>query len=136
VTTEARSARAAEADPHKVLELLLARLRQLSLIRLDAVIAGVGAADRDALAAALADDLEHALGEAHEHAARILAALGRGPGPLAVARSVARRSADPATRQRWRAQLASRARLARDLHRLWAAAAAVLPVLEDADRAR
>lgn len=115
---------------------LLARLRQLSLIRLDAVLEGVGGDDRAELTDALADDLEHALGEAHDRAAQIVAALARGPGPLAVARTAARRSADPETRERWRSQLAARARLARDLHRLWAAAAAVLPVLEDADRAR
>lgn len=118
------------------LDPLLRRLRQLSLIRLDAVIEGAGAGDRAALAEALADDLAHALGEAHEHAARMVAALSRGPGPLAVTRTEARHAADPETRRRWKSQLASRARLARDLHRLWAAAAAVLPVLEDADRAR
>jgi hypothetical protein len=118
------------------LDRLLARLRQLSLIRLEAVVEGVAVTERAALTEALADDLEHALGEVHEHAASLLAALGRGPGPLAAVRTPARRSADPSTRERWRAQLAARARLARDLHRLWAAASAVLPVLEDADRSR
>ena len=118
------------------LDGLLVRLRQLSLIRLDAVIAGVSGEDRAEITEALASDLEDALGQAHERAAALLATLGRGPGPLAIAQTAARRSADPETRLRWRSQLQARARVARDLHRLWSAAEAVLPVLADADRAR
>lgn len=118
------------------LDGLLVRLRQLSLIRVDAVLAGAPPPERAALAEALAGDLEDALGQAHALAAEMVAELGRGPGPLAtaLARSSARRGAAPEVRERWRARLDRHARTARDLGRLWSAAAAVLPVLEDADR--
>ena len=116
------------------LEPLLARLRQLSLVRVDAVLAGTTGDERQALAAALVSDVEDALGEAHRRAQALVADLARGPGPLATPLTPARHRADPETRAAWRARLALQAGQARDLQRLYAAAAAVLPVLEEASR--
>lgn len=118
-------------------EPLIARLRQLSLIEIDAVLAGAPPEERGELARALVDDLEDALGQARERAAELVAQVGRGPAPLAFAAagSAARLGAAPEQPASWTGQLAARAAAARQLARLWAAAEAVVPRLLAADRA-
>jgi hypothetical protein len=118
------------------LEALIERLRQLSLIRLETVVAGAAAEDRPELARAFADDLEDALGRAREGAEALLAAMSRGPSPLsfAGAGSAARCAADPEQREMWSRRLLERAAAARELSRLWSAAAALIPALDEADR--
>jgi hypothetical protein len=122
------------SDPDR--EELIERLRQLSLVRLETVVAGAAAEDRAELARAFADDLEDALGRAREGAEALLAALTRGPSPLAFAAAggTARRSADPDQREMWSRRLLERAAAARELSRLWSAAAALIPALDEADR--
>lgn len=120
------------------LDELIARLRELSLVRLEAVLAGVPRNERPELASAFANDLADALECARRVAAELIGRLGAGPGPLSFldAGAEVRRGAGPETEQTWVVALEDRAGVARDLGRIWSAAAKVVPVLAAAERAR
>jgi hypothetical protein len=118
---------------------LLARLRQLSLVELESLLAGATGARRAELLSAHADDLLDALA----HARRRMAELGRevtaGPDPLAVLeapRSMRARGAASEGPGRLATRLAERAAACRDLARLDEAAALLLPRLFEIERRR
>jgi len=120
-------------------EHLLGRLRQLSLIDLDSLLAGASGARRAELLAAHADDLADALGQARTRMADLGREISAGPDPLVVL------DATPALRARGAAgegpgrlaaRLAERASACRDLARLEEAAALLLPRLFEIERRR
>ncbi|MGE0550088.1 MAG: hypothetical protein AB7O24_23030 [Kofleriaceae bacterium] len=117
-------------------EALAARLRDLSLVDLDALTAG--SADPRALVSAFADDVADALHAARNRMAEYRAALG-GTDPLIVVDTTARQrgseaggSAGARTQGRLRAQ----AEAARSLARLSELASGLAPKLFEADRRR
>lgn len=115
-------------------EALSARLRDLALVELDALIAG----GRQELVAAFADDVADALREARTRIAALRAQLG-GADPLNVLdTSVRQRASDagPAGAVRVRERLNAQADAARALARLADLAAALVPKLFEADRRR
>ena len=118
---------------------LLARLRQLSLVELESLLAGATGARHAELLSAYAGDLLHALA----HARRRMAELGRevtaGPDPLAVLeapQSLRARGAAGEGPGRLATRLAERAAACRDLARLDEAAALLLPRLFEIERRR
>jgi hypothetical protein len=119
-------------------EALAARLRDLTLVTLDALCAGKDGADGAALAAAYGEDVADALREARVR----LAALRQtqaGPDPLNVLELAPRqRASDAAAAGAGRAQdrLVTQADAARRFARLAELAAALLPRLFEADRRR
>lgn len=122
---------AADAD-----EALSTRLRDLSLVDLDALT--VGAPDTQALVASFADDVADALREARARIGALRASLG-GPDPLNVLDLQPRqRASDTATAgaQRMREKLVAHAEAARALARLSELAASLTPKLFEADRRR
>lgn len=115
-------------------EALSTRLRDLSLVELDALVAG----ERPGLVAAYADDVADALREARTRIAALRAQLG-GADPLGVLdASAGRRGSDAglAGADRIRARLAAQAEAARALARLADLASALVPRLFEADRRR
>lgn len=115
-------------------EALSTRLRDLSLVELDALIAG----DRGSLIAAYADDVADALREARARIAALRAQLG-GADPLQVVDATVRQRASDAGAaggDRVRARLVGQADAARALARLAELAAALVPRLFEADRRR
>jgi hypothetical protein len=120
-------------------ERLLGRLRQLSLVELDSLLAGAGPR-RGELLAALADDLIDALGQARQRMAELVREVASGPDPLAVLDATpAMRARGGATAEgpgRLAGRLAERAAACRDLARLEEAAALLLPRLFEIDRRR
>jgi hypothetical protein len=120
-------------------ERLLGRLRQLSLIDLDSLLAGCSGEARAELLDAHAGDLIDALGHARERIAELTREVTVGPDPLAIL------DAAPASRVRGAsgdgpvrlaARLAERAAACRDLSRLEEAAALLLPRLFEVERRR
>jgi len=115
-------------------EALSARLRDLSLVELDALaIAG-----RGALVAAYADDVADALREARTRIATLRAQLG-GADPLGVLDVTVRQRASDAGiagAERIRTRLVAQAEASRSLARLADLAAALVPKLFEADRRR
>jgi hypothetical protein len=119
------------ADPD---EALSTRLRDLSLVELDALTTG----DRTDLVAVFADDVADALREARARIAALRAQLG-GPDPLNVLDTTVRqRASDAGTSgaDRVRDRLTSQADAARALARLADLAAALVAKLFEADRRR
>jgi hypothetical protein len=115
-------------------EALSTRLRDLSLVELDALAAG----DRGGLIAAYADDVADALREARSRIGALRGQLG-GADPLGVLDAAARqRGSDTgaAGADRIRARLAAQAEAARALARLAGLASALVPKLFEADRRR
>lgn len=115
-------------------EALSTRLRDLSLVELDALTAG----GRDELIAAFADDVADALREARARIAALRAQLG-GPDPLNVLDTTVRQRASDAGAggsDRTRARLVAQAEAGRALARLADLAAALVPRLFEADRRR
>jgi hypothetical protein len=115
-------------------EALSMRLRDLSLVELDALILG-GHGD---LVGAFADDVADALREARGRIATLRAQLG-GADPLNVLDTTARqRGSDAGTAgaARVRERLAAQAEAGRALARLAELAAALVPKLFEADRRR
>ena len=117
-------------------EALSARLRDLSLVELDALVTGGG--DAQALLAAYADDVLDALREARARIAALRAQLG-GQDPLSVLDATVRQRASDAGAagaDRVRARLVAQADAGRAMARLAELAAALVPKLFEADRRR
>ena len=115
-------------------EALSARLRDLALVDLDALVVG----GRQDLVSAFADDVADALREARTRIAALRAQLG-GADPLNVLDLPARqRASDTAAAGagRLRDKLTTQAEAARGLARLADLAAALVPKLFEADRRR
>jgi hypothetical protein len=121
---------AAESD-----EALCLRLRDLALVDLDALVAGLPGTE---VVAAYADDVANALEEARTRVTALRATLG-GADPLNVLELPARRRASEAGTngaERIRARLVTQAEAARSLARVADLAAALVPKLFEADRRR
>ena len=87
-----RATSRAEADPD---ESLSTRLRDLALVEVDALTAGLDSAAAQALIAAFADDVADALREARTRIATLRQALA-GPDPLNVLETTPRQRASDA----------------------------------------
>ena len=121
--------------PHDLDEALSTRLRDLSLVEIDALVLG---AQSQALIAAFADDVADALREARTRIAALRSQLG-GADPLAVLDVSTRQRASDAGAagvDRIRARLAAHAEASRSLARLTDLAANLIPKLFEADRRR
>lgn len=120
-------------------DLLLGRLRQLSLIELDALTFGAAGAPRDELVAAYADDLADALVRARQRMAELVKSIASGPDPLQLASAppeVRARGGAGEAASRLAARLTDRAEACRQLARLDDACALLLPRLVEVDRKR
>ncbi len=118
-------------------EQLLSRLRQLSLVEVDSLLAGTSGAAREQLLATFAGDLQEALGQARARIGELAAAFTSGPDPLLlVSAESALRAREGASQAAGRAaeRLRQRAEAGRALARLGDAAAQLLPHLFEADR--
>jgi hypothetical protein len=118
---------------------LLGRLRQLSLVDIDALLAGSSGEHRSQLLAAFTDDLCDALGQARARIRDLAETELRGPDPLAlieVPPASRTSSAAAAGAERAAARLRARADACRALAQLDDAAALLLPRLFEADRRR
>jgi hypothetical protein len=116
-------------------EALSARLRDLALVEIDALLIGDRTQD---LIAAFADDVADALREARARIAALRSQLG-GADPLAVLDVTIRQrgsDAGAAGVDRLCARLAAQADASRALARLTALAAGLVPKLFEADRRR
>jgi hypothetical protein len=134
-TSQVASPAAAGPDPD---EALSTRLRDLALVELDALAAGLDGAAAQPLVAAFADDVADALREARTRIAALRAAFG-GADPLNVLDVPSRQRASDAGQagaERVRARLVAQAEAARALARLGELAAALVPKLFEADRRR
>lgn len=119
-------------------ELLSARLRDLALVELDALVAGLSADRAAELTADFADDVADALREARARLAERRAALG-GADPLNVVELPPRQRASDAGlagAERVRARLLAQAEASRAMAHLAELAAALVPRLFEADRRR
>lgn len=115
-------------------EALSARLRDLSLVDLDALVTG----GKHELVAAFADDVADALREARTRMTALRGQLG-GPDPLNVLEATVRqRASDTAVKGATGAatRLGTQADAARGLARLADLAASLVPKLFEADRRR
>jgi hypothetical protein len=115
-------------------ERLLGRLRQLSLIDLDSLLAGASGSQHDELVAAHAADLTDALGQARRRMGELTAEVAAGPDPLAALDSPA--APREAAGQGLAARLVERAAAGRALARLEEAVALLLPRLFEVERRR
>jgi hypothetical protein len=116
-------------------EALSARLRDLALVEIDALLIGDRAQE---LVAAFADDVADALREARTRIAALRSQLG-GADPLAVLDVTTRQRASDAGAagvDRIRTRLAAQADASRALARLTDLAAGLVPKLFEADRRR
>ena len=137
VTTQTSviGARDASADPDEALSV---RLRDLALVDLDALCAGLDGDHGAQMAAAYADDIADALREARTRIAALRQQLG-GPDPLSVLDLQPRQRASDAAHAgaaRTREKLGGQAEAARALARLADLAAGLVPKLFEADRRR
>ncbi len=118
-------------------DALLARLRQLSLVDVDALLVGAPAARYPELCAAYADDLRDALAVTRERMKQLAERAARGPDPLGLLDlppELRAREGAPAAAARAAAELHARAEARRALARLEDAAAMLLARLVEADR--
>lgn len=116
-------------------EALSTRLRDLSLVEIDALLVGDHAQE---LVAAFADDVADALREARTRISALRSQLG-GADPLSVLEVTTRQRASDAGAagvERIRTRLAAQAESARALARLTDLAAGLIPKLFEADRRR
>ena len=119
-------------------ELLSTRLRDLALVELDALVAGLPADRAAQLTADFADDVADALRAARTRLAERRAVLA-GADPLGLVELAPRQRAGEggiAGAERARARLLSQAEAARALAHLAELAAALVPRLFEADRRR
>lgn len=119
-------------------EVLSVRLRNLALVDLDALCIGLDGERGAQLAAAYADDVADALGEARARIAAYRARLG-GADPLNVLDLQPRQRASDTAHAgavRTREKLGDQAEAARALARLADLAAGLVPKLFEADRRR
>ena len=133
--TQLRDASAPSADPD---EALSTRLRDLSLVELDALTAGLSGADAQVLVGAFADDVADALREARARIVVLRQALA-GPDPLNVIDLQPRQRASDAGQagaDRVRTRLVGQAEAGRALARLAELASGLGSKLFEADRRR
>jgi transglutaminase-like putative cysteine protease len=133
-TTQLRDP-AATGDPD---EALSTRLRDLALVEIDALTAGLPSVDAQTLIAAFADDVADALREAKARIAALRQALA-GPDPLNVVDLQPRQRASDAGQaglDRVRSRLISQAEAGRALARLAELASGLVSKLFEADRRR
>ncbi len=126
------------SDPSlEMVEETIGRLRELSQVSPQAIVVGTEKQEHPDLLAALVDDLCSALADAEREAAKLVAAIAKGPPPLAFARtsSQTRRSTTHSIRLSWSQNLHGRVDRALLLATLWSAAADVATVLVQADNA-
>ncbi len=127
---------------HDVLDgddLLLGRLRQLSLIDLEALTFGAAGELRGQLIAAYADDLADALVRARQRTAELVKSIASGPDPLQIASAPAEvraRGGAGEAASRLSGRLGERAEACRQLARLDEACALLLPRLVEVDKRR
>ncbi len=134
-TTQMREPSAGTSDGD---EALSARLRDLGLVELDALVAGLPSADAQVVIAAFADDVADALREARTRIAALRQALA-GPDALNVVDLQPRQRASDAGlagADRVRAKLVSQAEAGRALARLAELASGLVSKLFEADRRR
>jgi hypothetical protein len=120
-------------------DLLLGRLRQLSLIDLEALTFGASTQSRGELVAAYADDLADALARARQRMAELVKSIASGPDPLALATAPAEvraRGGAGEAASRLAVRLGERAEACRHLARLDDACSLLLPRLVDIDKRR
>jgi hypothetical protein len=135
VQTAQRDVGAAASDPD---EALSTRLRDLALVELDALTAGLSGADAQVLVAAFADDVADALREARARIV-VLRQTITGPDPLNIIDLQPRQRASDAGQagvERVRGRLISQAEAGRALARLAELAAGLVSKLFEADRRR
>jgi len=116
---------------------LIGRLRQLSLVDLDALLSGASAARYRSLLDTYIGDLHDALSVARERMQALLAVTATGPDPLVLIDAApAMRARDGAkdAAERAAGRLQARAEACRALARLDDATALLLPRLFEADR--
>ena len=119
-------------------ELLCTRLRDLSLVDLDAFVAGLDSQRANELVGAYSDDVADALREARTRIAALRSTFA-GADPLNVLDTTAKQRASEAGTagaEKVRARLIAQAEAARTLARLADMAAGLLPKLFEADRRR
>ena len=134
-TTQLRDPGAPELDPD---EALSTRLRDLALVELDALTAGLATLDAQTLVQAFADDVNDALREAKLRIAALRASLA-GPDPLNVVDLQPRQRASDAGQagaERVRLRLMQQAEAGRSLARLAELASGLVSKLFEADRRR
>lgn len=127
------------SDPADPADPLLARLRDLSLVDVDDLLAGVPPARHAALLGALADDLADALAAAREQTRALASAVSSGPDPLGILQAAPALRAGEEGRvagERAARRLADRARKSRALARLYDLTAHLMPRLLEVDRRR
>jgi hypothetical protein len=126
------------APPPENDEALSTRLRDLSLVEIDALAAGLGSSDAQALIATFADDVNDALRQARARIATLRQALG-GADPLNILDLQARQRASDAGQagaERVRERLVAQAEAARALSRLADLTSGLVGKLFEADRRR
>jgi hypothetical protein len=135
ITTHGSGAREGARDPD---EALATRLRDLALVELDALTAGLDGAAAQQLVAAFADDCADALREARDRIAALKKQLA-GPDPLNVLDLAPRQRASDSGQAgavRVADRLTAQAEAARVFARLADLVAALVPRLFEADRRR
>ena len=133
-TTQVRDGAASTADD----EALSTRLRDLALVELDALVAGLPSGDTQQVIAAYADDVADALREARARIAALQKTLA-GPDALNVVDLQPRQRASDAGHagaDRTRARLVAQAEAGRALARLAELASGLVSKLFEADRRR
>jgi transglutaminase-like putative cysteine protease len=134
-TTQVSAAPDAASGPD---EALSTRLRDLALVELDALTAGLDGAAAQPLIAAFADDVADALREARARIVALRQIFG-GPDPLNILETTPRQRASDAGlagAERVRGRLVAQAEAGRALARLAELAAGLVPKLFEADRRR
>jgi len=127
------------SDANQDDETLLARLRDLSLVDLDALLAGASGDQYADLLTAYGEDLQDALVCARARMAELMADVAGGPDPMGVAEMPAETRARDGGRSladRTVSRLVGRAAACRALARLDENTARLLPRLFEADRRR
>jgi hypothetical protein len=133
-----KSAAGDAAPPLENDEALSTRLRDLSLVEIDALTAGLAGSDAQVLIATFADDVNDALRQARARIATLRQALG-GADPLNVLDLQARQRASDAGQagaERVRERLVAQAEAARALSRLADLTSGLINKLFEADRRR
>ena len=126
------------ATPGELDEHLSVRLRDLALVELDALTAGLDGAAAQGLVAAYADDSADALREARTRIATLRQTFA-GPDPLNVLETTPRQRASEAGQagsERVKVRLIAQAEAGRAIARLAELAAGLVPKLFEADRRR
>jgi uncharacterized protein (DUF433 family) len=127
------------SQPNPEDEELLARLRDLSLVDIDTLLAGTSGEQYAELLTAYGEDLQDALRCARQRMSELLREVSGGPDPMAIAEmtpAVRARDGGREVAQRVAGRLEGRAAACRALARLDDLTAQLLPRLLEADRRR